>query len=49
MQKAITAFIVSAVGLGVAFGFFDEGVGQQITIAATALANVAGVYLIENK
>ena len=37
-----------AVGLGIAFGLFDEGTGQQIAIALTAVANLAGVYMIKN-
>ena len=45
MFTAIDKFLVAAVGVGVAFGLFDEGTGQTIVAVLTPLL----VYLIPNK
>jgi hypothetical protein len=48
-SKAIAAFLTSAIGLVVSFGYLDEAQAQQIGVVATGLVNLLMVYLIPNK
>lgn len=47
-SKAIAAFLTSLVGLGIAFGFVTEVAAQNLTVMATAVANLVAVWFIPN-
>lgn len=47
-SKAIAAFIVSAVGLTVAFGYMTEPQAKELTVMLTAGANLVAVWFFRN-